>query len=162
RHGQIPGELVEAEGEAPPLRTDEIDLHDDGHGPRERLVGAEEDVGDIDPGPGRRPHDHEGHRQAQEPPRHQDRLPSDPRATAARLSSALVKPKVTMNETIAVFDARPTSRWPISGTTARSSPTIAPTKALISTRSENWPRFALRPSRRTPASADGLTRAALG
>ena len=61
---------------------------------------------------------------------------SDRRA-ATRFSSALVTPKLTMNETIAVFDARPNSRSPMSGTTVRSRPTMAPTKALISTRSEN-------------------------
>src|SRR6266850_422095 len=35
----------------------------------------------------------------------------------------------------------------MSGTTVRSSPTMAPTKALTTTSSANWPRLAPRPSR---------------
>ena len=54
---------------------------------------------------------------------------SDRRA-ATRLRSALVTPKLTMNETIAVFDARPNSRSPMSGTTVRSRPTMAPDEGV--------------------------------
>ena len=71
---------------------------------------------------------------------------SDRRA-ATRLMTALVTPKLTMNEVMAVFEVSPNSCSPRSGSTVRSSPTIAPTKALRRTRSENCGRFSRRPSR---------------
>src|SRR5262249_2023872 len=77
---------------------------------------------------------------------------------AKRLQIALVTPKLTMNEMIAAFETRPNSRSPISGTTVRSSPTIMPTKTLISTSRENCPAFSRRPSRILPTfscAADG-------
>ena len=40
-HGEIARELVQPQGEAPALRSNQIDLHDDGHRPRHRLVRAE-------------------------------------------------------------------------------------------------------------------------
>src|SRR6266404_3177024 len=43
----------------------------------------------------------------------------------------------------------------MSGTTVRSSPTIAPTKALTTTSSANWPRLAPRPSRMGDGVSDG-------
>jgi hypothetical protein len=74
---------------------------------------------------------------------------------AARLMTAFVTPKLTMNEVIAVFEVRPNSCSPRSGSTVRSSPTIAPTKALSSTSRENWGRFSLRPSRGSLTSGRG-------
>src|SRR3989304_797532 len=65
---------------------------------------------------------------------------------AKRLQSALTTPKLTMNDTMAVSEVSPNSCSPMSGTTVRSSPTMAPTKALIRTRRENCPRFSRRPS----------------
>ena len=53
--GEIAGELVEADREAPRLRPDEIDLHDHRHRPGEALVDAEQHVGGDDPAPARRP-----------------------------------------------------------------------------------------------------------
>ena len=45
----VPGRFVEAEGQAAPARTDEIDLHDHGRRPGQALVDAEQDVGGHDP-----------------------------------------------------------------------------------------------------------------
>ena len=66
---------------------------------------------------------------------------------ANRLLRALTIPKVAMNERIAVFEARPKSSSAMSGRTVRSSPTVAPTKALTNTSSENWGRFSRKPRR---------------
>src|SRR5205823_4037945 len=74
---EIPGELVEPEREAAPLRPHEIDLHDHRHRPRHRLVRAEEHVGEIDPPPRGRPDDEKRHGQGEEPADHQDRLAPD-------------------------------------------------------------------------------------
>src|SRR5579863_7930693 len=60
---------------------------------------------------------------------------------ANRLQMALVTPKLTMKETMAVLETRPNSFSPINGTTVLSKPTIIPTNMLIKTRSENWPMF---------------------
>ena len=60
---------------------------------------------------------------------------------------ALVTPKLTMKETIAVLETSPKSLSPMRGTTVRSRPTIIPTNTLMSTRSENWPRFSRSPRR---------------
>src|SRR5262249_8548587 len=64
-----------------------------------------------------------------------------------RLASDLTTPKLTMKETTIVVEATLNSSAPISGTTVRSSPTIPPTKALMSTRSENCCQFSRSPSR---------------
>src|SRR5688572_12190094 len=50
-----------------------------------------------------------------------------------------------MNESAALFEARPNSRSPSKGSTLRSSPTIAPTNALTSTSSPNCRQFSRRP-----------------
>src|SRR5512134_1550852 len=71
---------------------------------------------------------------------------------AARLAAALTRPNATRNERVIDFEARPNSASASSGTTVRSMPTIAPTKALMRTRSENCRQLAARPSR---MSADG-------
>src|SRR4030095_8330769 len=72
--------------------------------------------------------------------------PSEIRA-ANRLQMALVTPKLTMKETIAVFEVKPNSFSPMRGTTVRSSPTIIPTKTLMTTRRENWLKFSRSPRR---------------
>ena len=41
-----------------------------------------------------------------------------------------MNPNVTMNESTAVSEASPNTRWPSKGTTPRSMPTIEPTKAF--------------------------------
>src|SRR5690348_1304741 len=64
-----------------------------------------------------------------------------------RLATALTTPKLTMKETTIVVEAILNSCAPMSGTTVRSNPTMPPTKALISTRSENCRQFSRRPSR---------------
>src|SRR2546430_184683 len=66
---------------------------------------------------------------------------------ANRLASALTMPKLTRKERTTVFETSPKSAWAMSGTTVRSSPTIAPTKALMTTSSVNWRQLAPRPSR---------------
>ena len=55
----VAGGLVEPEREAASARADEVDLHHDGHRPREALVDAEQDVGGDDPRPARRRRDQE-------------------------------------------------------------------------------------------------------
>ena len=52
-----------------------------------------------------------------------------------------------MNDRTAALELRPKSARPISGSVERSSPTIAPTKALTATSSENCARFSRSPSR---------------
>src|SRR5438034_1237426 len=64
-----------------------------------------------------------------------------------RLASALTMPKLTRKERTTVFDTSPKSAWGMSGTTVRSSPTMAPTKALTTTRRANGRQLAPRPSR---------------
>src|SRR5881628_1226428 len=66
---------------------------------------------------------------------------------AKRFASAFTTPKLTRKERTTVFETRPKSAWAISGRTVRSSPTMAPTKALTTTSSANWRRLAPRPSR---------------
>src|SRR3989475_6549977 len=66
---------------------------------------------------------------------------------ANRLASALTMPKLTRKERTTVFETSPKSASAMSGTTVRSSPTIAPTKALTTTSSVNWRQLAPRPSR---------------
>src|SRR2546425_6871054 len=66
---------------------------------------------------------------------------------ANKLASALTMPKLTRKERTTVFETSPKSAWAMSGTTVRSSPTIAPTKALTTTSSVNWRQLAPRPSR---------------
>src|SRR2546421_10135662 len=66
---------------------------------------------------------------------------------AKRFASAFTTPKLTRKERTTVFETRPKSAWAISGRTVRSSPTMAPTKALTTTRRANWRQLAPRPSR---------------
>src|SRR2546426_7266613 len=66
---------------------------------------------------------------------------------AKRLASALTIPKLTRKDSTTVFETSPKSAWAMSGTTVRSSPTIAPTKALTTTSNVNWRQLAPRPSR---------------
>src|SRR5260221_10836855 len=63
-------------------------------------------------------------------------------APASRVASALITPKLTMNDRIAVRDAIRKSCSASSGMTARSRPTIPPTKALMTTSSVNCCQFA--------------------
>src|SRR2546422_2655699 len=72
---------------------------------------------------------------------------------ANRLASALTMPKLTRKDRTTVFETSPKSAWAMSGTTVRSSPTIAPTKALTTTSSVNWRQLAPRPSR----TGDGVS-----
>jgi hypothetical protein len=64
------------------------------------------------------------------------------------LVSALVTPNTAMKDRIAAFAASWNSCSAMAGRMLRSSPTMAPTKALTSTSSANWPRFSRRPRRR--------------
>src|SRR5438034_4680139 len=63
-------------------------------------------------------------------------------------------PKLTMNESIALFDVRPKSRSARSGKTARSRPTSPPTKALTTTSSANCRQFRRRPSVRSASGRE--------
>src|SRR3989441_11933600 len=66
---------------------------------------------------------------------------------AQRFASAFTTPKLMRKERTTVFETRPKSAWAISGRAVRSSPTMAPTKALTTTRRANWGPLAPRPSR---------------
>jgi hypothetical protein len=68
-------------------------------------------------------------------------------APATALVAAFTTPKATMKVRTAVNASRWKIRLAISGRTVRSCPTIPPTRAFTPTRSENWARFARRPSR---------------
>ncbi len=63
-----------------------------------------------------------------------------------RFVTALTMPKLTMNEVTAAAEASWNVSLPISGTSVRSSPTMPPTNALISTRSANCCQFSRSPS----------------
>src|SRR5215208_4415991 len=79
-------------------------------------------------------------------------------APAPRLVNAFARPKATMNDSTAALDPSPKSCSPISGRVERSRPTIAPTKALIATSSENCAKFWRSPSWTVRESLeDGLT-----
>src|SRR5204863_6528997 len=75
-----------------------------------------------------------------------------PAPPAIRLASALTTPKLMMKERMTVREASPNSRSARRGTTTRSSPTIAPTKALTTTSSANCPALGASPSRISGAS----------
>ena len=68
------------------------------------------------------------------------------RAPAPRLVNALARPKATMNARTAALEVRAKSSRPTSGRVERSSPTMAPTKALTATSRENCARFSRSPS----------------
>jgi hypothetical protein len=69
------------------------------------------------------------------------------RPPAARLASALVRPKLTMNDRMALFEASEKSCSARTGKMERSSPTMPPTKALTTTSSVNCRQLARNPSR---------------
>ncbi len=68
-------------------------------------------------------------------------------APAARLVSALVRPKAMMNAKTARSLVTPNTSVPISGAVVRSRPTRAPTHALTMTKSVNCNQFSRSPSR---------------
>jgi hypothetical protein len=70
--GEIAGGLVESHGQAAAGRSNEVDLHDDGGGPGQALVDAEQDVGGDDPPPRGCPDQQQRDRQADQPPGNED------------------------------------------------------------------------------------------
>src|SRR5206468_2734376 len=68
-------------------------------------------------------------------------------APALRLASAFATPKPTTNASTAASELRWKSRFPMRGKTLRSSPTIAPTRALTPTSRLNCAAFARSPRR---------------
>lgn len=65
--GSVSGGLVEAGCQSAAGRSDEVDLHVDGHRPGQALVEAEQDVRGDDPVPGRCPGEHEGDGDSEQP-----------------------------------------------------------------------------------------------
>ena len=59
---------------------------------------------------------------------------------------ALVIPNAMINVKMAVFEEIPKSCSASCGHTVCSNPIIPPTKALITTKSENYRQFSLRPN----------------
>ena len=88
--------------------------------------------------------------------------PDVSRHGVSRMRTATATPdagvKATMKERIAVRTARRNSSSANAGEMLRSIPTIAPTKALTTTGSENWARFSRRPRRTVGALTGGLQR----
>ena len=72
--GEVAGGFVEAHGQAAAVRAGEVDLHDDGGGPGQALVDAEQHVSGDDPTPRRRPNNHQRYGDADEPTGEQDRF----------------------------------------------------------------------------------------
>src|SRR6266540_2864592 len=68
----VAGGFVESHREATASRADQVDLHDDGGGPGQPLVDAEQDVRGDDPAPGRCPDQQERYRDGDEPAGEQD------------------------------------------------------------------------------------------
>src|SRR5215216_5499034 len=75
---------------------------------------------------------------------------------------AFTRPKLIMKLTTAVLRSRPNVSVPMSGTTVRSSPTMPPTKALISISKANCEAFARNPSASTGVVRGGEGATALG
>jgi hypothetical protein len=84
RDAAITGGLVEAEREATAIGSDEVDLHDHGHGPREPLIDTQQRVGSDDPAPARRDRDHEWDRQRERPAGDQQPPAPGPRGSGSR------------------------------------------------------------------------------
>jgi hypothetical protein len=81
---EVARRLVEAEGQPPTARSDEVDLHHHRHRPGEPLVGAQEQVRPDDPAPARRERDQDGDGQCQRPTEHEQALAPDPVGQPAR------------------------------------------------------------------------------
>ena len=78
RDAAVAGRLVQPKRQPTPFGPDEVDLHHDGHGPRESLVYAQQDVGGHHPLPARRERDHE--RDGKRQPPADDQEPASPQA----------------------------------------------------------------------------------
>ena len=78
RDSEVAGGLVEPEGKAAPAGPDEVDLHHDGHRPREPLARAEEEVRDDDEAPGGGKPDQHGDGQSEQPPEDEEAATPDP------------------------------------------------------------------------------------
>jgi hypothetical protein len=76
RDAAVAGRFVETEGQAAPARSDEVDLHDDGHGPGQPLVDAEQDVRGHDPAPAGRHGDQDWDREGKRPAGYQQPPPA--------------------------------------------------------------------------------------
>ena len=71
RNRHVSGELIQAHRQPASLRTDEVNLHDDGRRPGQTLADAEQEIRKQDPVPARRPHEEDGHRDGDQPSGHQ-------------------------------------------------------------------------------------------
>ena len=78
RDAAVAGGLIEAECKSAAARADEVDLHDDRHGPGKALIDAEQRVGGNDPTPARRDADQQRDGQRGGPPRDQQASASRP------------------------------------------------------------------------------------
>ena len=148
--GEVAGGLVEAHGQAAAGRADEVDLHDDGGGPGQALVDAEQDVGGDDPAPGRCPDQHERDGQADQPAGDQDGFAAVAVGQGAgeEVGDGLgdaERDDVGQRGGVGGEVRRPASAS--SGSTVRSWPSMPPTRALTATSRLNWARLARSPSR---------------
>lgn len=65
---------------------------------------------------------------------------------ANKFANALVRPKEIRNDSVTDFDTNPKLALAIRGRTARSKPTVAPTKALMRISRQNGRALTLMPS----------------
>src|SRR5262249_34805914 len=146
-YSKVAGKFIEAHRQTARFGPNQIDLHDNGHRPRETLIDAEQRVGGNNPFPTWCPHHHERHWQSEQPTdnEHAFAPPNVGKMTRHKVGKRLDDAELTMKETTNVVEAILNSSEPISGTTVRSRPTMPPTKALIRTRSENCGQLARRP-----------------
>jgi hypothetical protein len=89
RNGPIAGGFVQSHRQATSRRSHQVDLHNDGRGPAEPLVDAEQQVGEDDPAPARSADDEQRDGQpdepaGDEPAGDEHRLAADTIAEAAR------------------------------------------------------------------------------
>src|SRR2546428_10676906 len=75
---------------------------------------------------------------------------------AKRLARAFTMPKLAIKDRIAALDATPNWLSARIGSTTRSMPTMAPTKALMRTSKENWCKFSLIPRRTIRSKEEAL------
>jgi hypothetical protein len=70
----VAGGFVKTHRQAAAMRSDQVNLHDDGRGPGQALVDAEQHVREDDPIPGGTPDEQRGHRESDQPARDQHGL----------------------------------------------------------------------------------------
>jgi len=76
--------FIDAHGQPTPRRSHQVNLHNDGGGPTQALVDAQQHIGEDHPSPGRSKDDEERHGQPNQPADHQHPLAPDAITESAR------------------------------------------------------------------------------